>query len=250
MKFPQLRIVSLTALLLLVAVTLGFSQKGKKPADQPAATNSGKAAGPDLHKHYDKMFHQSLEFGDMAVATEAIYGLMSLHPDSTSLLDTLAALYFQRAAWPQVILVSTEILAKNPANQGALELRAVANQSMGRAKEALEDYEQLYGKTRNPYHLYEITALQFAMKRFGECEMSIQRLINDPDIKDKPIDITMQDGRSQEVPLLAAAYNLSGVMSLEQGKKDSAKTAFEAALKAYPEFVLAKNNLDSLNNLK
>ncbi|MFN8395451.1 MAG: hypothetical protein U0176_12475 [Bacteroidia bacterium] len=250
MKLPQLRIASLITLLLLVTATLGFSQKGKKPSEQPTASNSGKSECLDMHKHYDRMFHQSLEFGDMAVATEAIYGLLSLHPDSTALLDTLAALYFQRAAWPQVILVSTEILAKNPTNQGALELRAVANQSMGRAKEALEDYEQLYGKTRNPYHLYEITALQFAMKRFGECEASVQRLINDPEIKDKQIDITMQDGRAQEVPLLAAALNLSGVMSLEQGKKDSAKAAFEAALKAYPEFVLAKNNLDSLNNLK
>jgi tetratricopeptide (TPR) repeat protein len=234
--------------LLMGSVSLGFAQKGKKTdAAGPTPSNeSGKPQGNTLDKSYKSMYSEAIKYGDFAVATQAVYGLMSLHPDSTALLDTLAALYFQRGAWPQVILVTTNMLEINSSNIAALELRAVANQSIGRAKESLADYEALFAKNSNPYHLYEIAALQFAMKRFGECEGSVQRLLGDKSIEEKTIVITLQDGRSQDVPLAAAAMNLHGVMNMEQGKKDVAKNSFEMALKVYPEFLLAKNNLDAL----
>jgi tetratricopeptide (TPR) repeat protein len=221
---------------------IGHAQKGKKETggDCQAQTNN------ILEKSYNAMYRDGLRYGDLSIASNAVYGLLSIHPDSTALLDTLAALYFQRGAWPQVVLVTTDILGKNEKNEGARELRAVANQSLGRAKESLEDYERLYAEKANPYHLYEIAALQFAMKRLGECELSIQKLLNDATIKEKTIVISLQDGRSQDVPLAAAGMNLVGVANMEQGKKDIAKSAFEAALKIYPEFILAKNNLEAL----
>lgn len=240
----------LVVILLICSFGNAIAQKGKKGSDPTPTAETGKPSGSSLDKSYKAIYADAMKFGDYAVATNAVYGLLSLHPDSTSLLDTLAAIYFQRGAWPQVVLVTTDILGKNDANQGALELRAVANQSLGRAKESLDDYEKLYGQNSNPYHLYEIAALQFAMKRFGECEGSVQRLLADQTIKDKTIVISLQDGRSQDVPLAAASMNLLGVMNLEQGKKENAKMAFESALKVFPEFILAKNNLDALGTGK
>ncbi|MBL0015008.1 MAG: hypothetical protein IPP17_00890 [Bacteroidetes bacterium] len=245
MKYAFLKKSSVFILFLLVGITVQ-AQKGKKEAggDCLMQTNS------ILDKSYKAMYADGLRYGDMSIASTAIYGLLSIHPDSTALLDTLAALYFQRGAWPQVVLVTTDILAKNDKNDAALELRAVANQSLGRAKESLEDYEKLFGRNNNPYHLYEIAALQFAMKRFGECERSVQQLLTDQSIKDKTIVISLQDGRSQDVPLAAAGMNLLGVINMEQGKKENAKTSFESALKVFPEFILAKNNLDALGSAK
>jgi tetratricopeptide (TPR) repeat protein len=239
----------LLVMLLMGSASLGFAQKGKKTdAGSPTPSNaSGKPEGNNVERTYKAMYAEAIQFGDFAVATNAVYGLLALKPDSVALYDTLAALYFQRGAWPQVVLVTTNLLERNPANQPALELRAVANQSLGRARESLSDYESLFAKNGNPYHLYEIAALQFAMKRFGECEGSVQRLLSDKTIEEKTIVITLQDGRSQDVPLAAAAMNLHGVMNMEQGKKDIAKNSFEMALKVYPEFLLAKNNLDALS---
>jgi tetratricopeptide (TPR) repeat protein len=232
--------------LLLSLVVVAQAQKSKKGPEPDCQLQTNEI----LDKSYKAMYADGLRYGDLAVASNAVYGLLSIHPDSTALLDTLAALYFQRGAWPQVVLVTTDILMKNDKNEGALELRAVANQSLGRAKESLEDYEKLFGRNNNPYHLYEIAALQFAMKRFGECERSVQQLLTDQSIKDKTIVISLQDGRSQDVPLAAAGMNLLGVMSMEQGKKENAKTAFESALKVFPEFILAKNNLEALETAK
>ncbi len=245
---------------LLASLALGFlnssvvaqKSKGKNtPVETTPAfevAKSGTDAGS--FKIYHQIYESAILYNDFAVATDAMYHMIALEPNNAALKDTLAALYFQRGAWPQVVLVTSEVLAVNAENQGALELRAVANQSIGRAKESLEDYEGLYKRTKSPYHLYEIAALQFSMKRFGECELSIRQLLASEEIKDKTIVISVQDGRSQDVPLPAAVMNLNGVLDLEQGKKATAKAFFENAIKIYPEFILAKNNLDAVDAMK
>ncbi len=251
MKFHTIRFAMFLALLIAGMFTTASAQKGKGGA-APAKTEDTpkQAGGYDPIKSYQQIFHSALTYNDFAVATDAMYHLIALQPEQTALKDTLAALYFQRGAWPQVVIVTTEILDAHPDNQSALELRAVANQSIGRAKESLADYETMYKSSKNPYHMYEIAALQFTMKRFGECEISINQLLGDESIKEKTIAISVEDGRSQDVPLAAAAMNLHGVLELEQGKKESAKTNFQTALKIYPEFILAKNNMDAIDKMK
>ncbi len=252
MKSIAFRFVLLIAAVFALCSS-GWAQKVKeKPVagETKSVTDAPKGGVDPQYQRYHQIYESALNYNDYAVATDALYHLIALQPQNVALKDTLAAVYFQRGAWPQVVLLTTEILKANPENQGALELRAIANQSLNRAKESLEDYEALYKKTQNPYHIYEIAALQLSMKRFGECEGSIKVLLGDQSIKDKTIVITVQDGRSQDVPLPAAAFNLNGVLDMEQGKKDSAKAYFETAIKIYPEFLLAKNNLEALEKLK
>ena len=233
--------ISLIAALLL-AFGFSFGQKGKKTETEPATTKS-ESTSINQEAHYRSIYNNAIKYNDFAVATQALYDLIAITPNADGLKDTLSQVYFQRGAWPQVILLTTEILEKAPDNTSALELQAIANQSIGRAKESLDNYEALYKRTKSPYHLYEIAALQYGIRRFGECEMSVNKLLSDPEIKDKVISISLQDGRTQEVPLTAAAQNLFGVMMLDQGRKDEAKAAFEKAVATFPDFLLAKNNL-------
>jgi tetratricopeptide (TPR) repeat protein len=253
MKFNVVKIVNLLVLCAIASTGQAFAQKGKSKTSEPQTVVAEVAKSDptaDAMQHYRQIYDAAIGYNDFAVATDAMYHMIALRPTDAALKDTLAGLYFQRGAWPQVVLVTTDILLANATNQAALELRAVANQSIGRAKEALADYEQLYKLAQNPYHLYEIAALQFSMKRLGECELTVRQLLADGSLKDKTIAITVQDGRSQEVPLHAAALNLNGVLDLEQGKKDSAKVHFENALKVYPDFILASDNLAALVKIK
>ena len=247
----KLSFTKLLFLALAVCLSANFvvAQKGKVKPTGTESSPAASVAGGDISL-YRQIYQKAILYNDFAVATDAMYHLIALQPDQAPLKDTLAALYFQRGAWPQVVLLTTELLETNKENIGALELRAVANQSIGRAKESLEDYETLYKASKNPYHLYEIASLQLGMKRFGECELSVRELLSDVSIKDKTIAISVQDGRSQEVPLAAAAMNLNGVLDLEQGKKDSAKGHFGNAIKVFPEFLLAKNNLEAMDKMK
>lgn len=229
--------------MVLLIFSCGYAQKGKRKTD----TIQAPTRALDQEHHYRQVYAEAIKYNDFAIATQAVYDLIAISPNPKGLKDTLSQIYFQRAAWPQVILLTMEILEDDPANDGAWELQAIANQSLGRIKEALDSYEQLYKSTKSPFHLYEIAALQYSMRRFGECELSIKRLVADPEIKDKQITISTQDGKSQEVPLSAAVMNLQGVMHLDQGNKEDAKAAFEAAIKLFPDFILAKGNLAEVN---
>ncbi|MEM0995906.1 MAG: hypothetical protein AAGN35_02455 [Bacteroidota bacterium] len=233
-------------LLLLFVSTLALpasAQKKKKGDAEPAVTAApSNAGGSDLYTTYEKMYTQGLRYNDLAISTHAMHAMIALRPRETALKDSLSRLYFQRGAWAQCILVGTEVLQEQPENNAVLELRAVSYQSVGLPKESLEDFEKLYVRTKNPYHLYEIATLQFNIRRFGECEASIGRLLQDESIKDKTITLGAGE-RRQEVPMAAAVLNMRGVVDLEQGKKESAKQYLEAALKIQPDFELAKNNL-------
>src|SRR5690606_37866784 len=96
-------------------------------------------------------------------------------------------------------------------------------------------------------HLYQVAVLQFQIQRYGECQASIQRLVNDPRAEQEKVLININQNTRQEVPLKAAALNVLGVMHLDQNDKEKAKQAFSQSLQVYPDFLLPKGNLEQMN---
>lgn len=206
------------------------------------SSNCAFSQSADLYTQKEKVFRLALKYNDFTVARTALYDMIILKPDLTTLKDSLAILYFNIGAYPECILLSKEILEKTPNNPTILEIKAISEQSVGLIKESLADYEKLYSTNKNVYHLYQIAALQYELKRFGECETSISQLLVDKEIDDKTISIAAGEKKSQKVALKAAIHNMRGVLALETGKTDIAKSNFDEALKITPDFELAKNN--------
>ncbi len=200
----------------------------------------------DAYTQKEKVFRLALRYNDFMVARTALYDMIVLKPELTTLKDSLSILYFNIGAYPECILLSKEILEKTPNNPTILEIKAISEQSVGLIKESLADYEKLYASNKNVYHLYQIAALQYELKRFGECDASIAQLLADKEIENKEISIAAGEKKSQKVSLKAAIYNMRGVLALETGKTDIAKTNFNEAIKLNPDFELAKNNMKLL----
>ncbi len=192
------------------------------------------------------VFKQALAINDLNVATQALHVMVALQPQNHGLRDSLAFLYFNGGAHVQVVLLGKQILEQDPDKTEILELVAASEQSLGAIKEALTDYETLFTSSKEMYHLYQIASLQYSLKRFGECAASVDRILADPDAPAKKVKITIGQGQSQDVPLNAAAINMKGVIALDMKKLEEAKGHFSNALKIYPEFQLAKMNLESI----
>jgi tetratricopeptide (TPR) repeat protein len=197
-----------------------------------------------------KMYNMALEYGDYGVAINTLYTILADNPNDMALKDSLASLYFNSRAYPQAILVAREILAKNPKDKKMLELTAISYQNIGGAKEALETYETLYKESQMVYHLYQIAVLQYQIRRFGECEASLARILKDPASANEKVVINVNRTERQEVPMHAAVYNVLGMLALEQSDEASAKKAFEKALSIDGEFVLPKGNLEAMEQMK
>ena len=256
----QYRLIPL-ALALVFACTAAYGQKKKKkkdteeapafteaPASDPAPAETS-AADNELVAMYKDILNNSLEFNDLAVATQATYALMALEPDNGFRIDTLTAIYFQRGAYPQVVMVGSKILETRPDDLKITEMVAISKAQLGASMEALTDYESLFKQSNDIFHLYEIASLQYTVRRYGECETSIQRLLTSPEVADKEVTLNFKQG-SQNVPMKAAVYNLYGVLQLDQGNKEAAIGHFKQAVQLFPEFFLAKNNLDALQQGK
>jgi tetratricopeptide (TPR) repeat protein len=223
------------------------AQKSTKEQNQ-ALSNS---VSNNLNEDYaikQKVFRSALKYGDLMVAKQALFEMIEIKPDEKSLKDSLAYVYINLGSLREAILLSREIVESDPNNTNILEVKAIAEQNLGLSKEALTDYETLYAKLKNVYHLYQIATLQYDLKRLQECNASIDQIISQPEIDKKEIAIgTGTRGQQQKVILKAAALNIKGVLAMDLNEIAIAKVCFDEAVKLSPDFVLAKNNLEFLS---
>jgi tetratricopeptide (TPR) repeat protein len=190
-----------------------------------------------------KVYTTALKYYDLQVATTALYNAMALKPDRKDLRDSLALLYFAGERYGQAYTLGEEILKDNPKRNDILEMVAVSKQSLGLAKDALADYEALYKDTKQIFYLYQISTLQYQLKRFGECLSSLDQILADEASAKQVVTIRNNNNTSQSVPMRAAALNVKGIVALELNQQDNAKGFFNEAIKLFPDFALAKGNL-------
>ncbi len=214
-----------------------------KPEPKPISAVSKKIdRNPEIG-----IYFLAIKYGDIEVAKNSIYSLLQQHPDSISYIDTLCRLYFSANAHAQTVLTAHDYLSKDPSNLFIRELLAISLGAMNKNKESLEEYENLYKQTKSLYHAYQIAVLEYVLKRYGECESSLNAVINDSTSNNSKVSINIDQTKAQQVPLRAAALNVKGVMEKDLNLMDKAKADFIDALKVYPDFVLAKSNIEALN---
>jgi tetratricopeptide (TPR) repeat protein len=238
--------VILLAVFLLASLCAIAQPRRTAPAEGNSTTTAPVAAASN--SRHMQVYTQALKYLDYTTALNALHYELSENPTRTDLRDSLASLYFSMNAFPQSILAAKDVLAADANNQKMLELTAISYQSLGALKDAVENYEKLYRLSNEPFHLYQMSVLQYQLQRIGECQASLQRLVQDAAAAQQKVTISVSQQSAQQVPLHAAAYNVLGIIATEQNNKELAKQHFTKALELFPEFVLAKGNLETLNN--
>ena len=219
----------------------------KKPVKtMPAAMADTSSHAKDTIPLELKIYQNAILFGDYEVARTAVFGLLTRYPNRIDYLDTLVRIYFSSGAYSQALLAASIYLERDPGNMQLMELSAICQGALNNNKESLDIYEKIYARSKSIYHAYQIAVLQYTLKRLGECETTVNVIINDPQAVKEKIRISVDQQNAQEVPLAAAAYNLRGVLQRDLNKTDKAREDFDAALKLFPDFVLAKNNIEAL----
>ncbi len=210
---------------------------------------SGLLVAQDAFEIQSRVYKTALKNYDLQAATIALYNMQALKPERTDLNDSLALLYFAGERYAQAYLIGEEIVKADPKRNDILELVAVSKQNLGLVKEALADYEKLYAAEKSVFYLYQQATLQYQLKRYGECVASLDQIISNPESEKQKVNIRLQQG-SQEVPMKAAAFNVKGICAIELNQEEAAKQNFTKALELYPDFVLAKGNLENLGKKK
>lgn len=227
--------ICILTFLLCLALHPVYSQKSKQLTDYDLAR---------------EVYKKAISYNDLVAARNAVYELMILKPEETSWNDTLVILMFSSGMYTQSIDLGRNILETHKDNQLIMEIVCISEENTGLIKEALADYEKLYALSSKPLHQYKIATLQYALQRHGECNQTLNQLISNQATANDKIYISIGQGQGQEVNLLAAAWNVAGMVSLETGQEENARKFFAKALEIDPSFSLPKNNLAYLDSNK
>jgi len=233
--------------------TVSFAQTKKQTAKvepikvEPAKTESTqpvkKAVNP-LTEHFYKKYVTAIQWNDYDVAKDALYDLIVENPQNDSLIFSLAYYYYQNEKYAPAVLVSQQLLTRNPKNIPALEISAVGYEVLGVPDRSLQNYESLYLLTNNVNTLYKMPFLQYDLKRYTECLATLEILLAKPELDTLKVTFNDAENKSKEYPMKVAVLNLKGLAVQEQfGDKAAAKKLFEEALAIAPDFIIAKQNL-------
>ena len=203
----------------------------------------------DAFDTQSKIYRTALKNYDLQAATIALYNMQALKPERADLNDSLALLYFAGERYAQAYLVGEGIVKADPKRNDMLEVVAVSKQNLGLIKESLADYEKLYAAEKSVFYLYQMATLQYQLKRYGECVASLDQIISNAESEKQKVNIRVQQG-SQEVPMRAAAYNVKGICAMELNQEEAAKQNFNKAVELFPDFALAKGNLEAIAKKK
>jgi len=197
---------------------------------------------------YNGIYESAMRINDFNVATFATYEMISLVPERSDLNDTLAMLYYAQNAYQQAIIIGEDVLKLNPEKRAMRELVAMAYDNLGIFDKAKFNYKVLYTNHGELYYLYKLATLEFMMKQFDDCMLSLNKLIQDPKavIETITISLSQQSSESQQIPIAAAAYNIKGFIAMEQNKFTEAKANYDKALEIFPQFKMVQSNLENL----
>jgi tetratricopeptide (TPR) repeat protein len=193
-----------------------------------------------------KIYQMALRYNDPAIAKSRLYDLIERNPDNPRYRELLGNIYFELEQYSSSALVALDLLKINDKSIPALEIAAYSLEQLGALDRALPHFESLHLLSGNLFSLYKTSYLQYSLKKYEEALNSVNMLIKNKKSTEEKLAFPKKDDTNQEVTMQVAALNLKGLIHKEQGNKEEAKAAFDEALKANPEFEMAKDNLAAL----
>jgi tetratricopeptide (TPR) repeat protein len=171
----------------------------------------------------------------------ALYNILAQAPGNTTVMDSLAMLYFQYQEFVSAALISQDIIAINPNDLLATEIAAVSFEQLGVPSKSIPLYEKMYLANNDISLLYQISFLQYSSKRYDESALNLETVIEDKLSLERFLVFPTADKQQQQVSLLAAAYRLKGMIEADQGNIDMATEAYNKALELVPDFQSVKD---------
>lgn len=187
------------------------------------------------------------KYSDQPAAISSIYNIIALEGPQSTYKDTLAIMYFNSRKHVSCYLVVEDILKTKPNNQNLMEMKAISLESMGALEKAIETYEAILSTSNSNYHAYKIAGLQLALNKFDEAFASARKADQLPDSGKYEVTFQVNKNYNQSVKLKPAIAYLQGMIEMAMKKNEEAKLSFEKAVSLFPDFVLAKSKLTTLN---
>jgi tetratricopeptide (TPR) repeat protein len=191
-------------------------------------------------------YRRAISYNDMTTAASSLVSYLNAG-GSENFLDSLAIVYYNLSNFPGAYKLANELYTANNKNATALTLLADISGRGGETKTSLEWYEKLCALSPSAYNFYQLATKQYLLERKLECRQSLQKVISDSAQAAKQmVSMEVSNGYFEQVPALAAAYNMLGVLAFNEKNNSEAESYYKKALAIAPQFVIGKQNLEAL----
>ena len=198
-----------------------------------------------LKEHYSKVYSQAKSYNDLVAQSNALVNLIALGDNVEKNEDSLFFIYARLGNNSALVTLGEKLLQRKANDTLVLGTLIEAYQMLGDLEKAYEYQKKIYDLTKSPKDNYRLAILEFNMNKTAEAKKRVTELLKDKSIEGETITISTRDGFNQEVPLKAALYNALGIIYVAERNPAKAKQEFEKALKIKPDFILARNNLQT-----
>ena len=198
------------------------------------------------NKTYQDLYTKSLQVKDYQTAITALQFLLLSDSTNKNYLDSLPELYASVLNYSAAEYYTDIALKTYPSNEKYLQVKALCLQQNGKIESILDIYNKLYASTQKITYLYQIATFQFSAQDMASVENTVklleEKMVNSTD----SVDFLISETEKQKVPVRAAVYNMKAYMVAQKRDLADAKKYFEMAIKEYPQFVTARQNLQQL----
>ena len=119
-------------------------------------------------------------------------------------------------------------------------------EQVGKADELFTLANNLYNKTGKAEYVYKIASVQLVTGEFTAANKTISSMMEKYKNTKDSVDIFIDQGQSQRVPIIAACWNMKGYLYIQTQKYQQAGEAYQKAIQIFPDFVMARRNLQQL----
>lgn len=215
-------------------------------ANTTTATPADSSAKNEKQKESLDIYHRALKYNDMGTAATALTNYLYAG-GNPSYQDSLAIIYYNLNNMSGAYKLANELFTADAKNVTALTLLADISGRGGEPKISLEWYEKLCALSPSAFNFYQLGSKQFVLERKLECRQSLQKVVADSaEAMKQTVSLEVNNGYFEQVPVLAATYNMLGVLAFQDKKTAEAEEYYKKAIAAAPNFVIGKQNLDGL----
>jgi tetratricopeptide (TPR) repeat protein len=210
-----------------------------------ACNNADKTATNASNQNLQKLYKTSYDLKDIPTAITAVQ-LILLEDSTNSLRDSLPSMYLAVQNIDACLATTEDALKRHPENEEFSKYKMLCLEQIGKADELYELAKTLYDKTGKAEYIYKIASVQLVTNKFDEASKTINSMMEKYKNTKDSVDIFIDQAQSQRVPIIAACWNMKGFLYIQTQKYQQAGEAYQKAIQTFPDFVMARRNLQQL----
>lgn len=208
-----------------------------KNADNPASNAS-------IQK-LQKLYKTSYDLKDIPTAITAVQ-LILTHDSTNVLRDSLPSMYLAVQNIDACLTTTEDALKRHPESEEYAKYKMLCLEQVGKAEELFTLAKSLYDKTGKAEYVYKIASVQLVTGEFDAATKTINDMMEKYKNTKDSVDIFIDQAQSQRVPIVAACWNMKGYLYIQTQKYQQAGEAYQKAIQIFPDFVMARRNLQQL----